>query len=210
MKKTALIALLVLSLAAAGCATEQEARYTTSGAGVGAVTGGILGGILGSLSGHAGQGMVVGSIFGGLAGASIGNNEYHLQRSEEQASQYYGYNEQDVQRDLLRIEDATANPQNVYPGEDVHISTTFTLLSPGRGSRMVHEVLQVKRNGRVIGKPEFTSRRKGGTWVSTVPVRIPPDAEPGTYKVTAIVETDNAGDSRDISFVVTPKSSWRR
>jgi len=212
MKKTALIAILLVSLSVSGCATEQESQYTATGASVGAVTGGILGGLLGGISGRPGEGIVVGSIFGGLAGASMGNQEYHLQRSEQAAAQYYQYNPAEERRELLRIEDVSANPRLVRPGDEVNISATFTFLHPGNGARLVHQVLEIRHDGKLIGRPESTVKRIGGTWVSTVPVVIPETAAPGEYRVTVIVETDDAGDAREMSFAVggNEGSGWRR
>jgi hypothetical protein len=206
----AFAAAIIILVGVLGCATEREAQYTTTGAGIGAVTGALLGAALGSLSGHAGQGAVVGSVFGGLAGASIGNNEYHMQRSEEAAADYYAYNQQQAVRDLLRIEDASVNPSQANPGDEVTMSATFTILTPSRGTQLVHEVREVRHNGKLIGRPHFTSRRAGGTWVSSMPIKLPLDAEPGTYTVTTIVETDNAGDTRETDFKVVSGSQWRR
>jgi len=206
----AFAAAMIIIVGAAGCASEREAQYTTTGAGIGAITGALLGAALGSLSGNAGEGAVVGSVFGGLAGASIGNNEYHMQRSEEAAEQYYAYNRQQAVRDLLRIEDASVNPAQANPGDEITMSATFTILTPSRSSQMVHEVREVRYNGKLIGRPQFTTRREGGTWVSSMPIRLPMDAEPGTYTVTTIVETDNAGDARETDFKVLSGSQWRR
>jgi hypothetical protein len=206
----AFAAAMIILVGAAGCATEREAQYTSTGAGIGAVTGALLGAALGSLSGQAGQGAVVGSIFGGLAGASIGNNEYHQQRSEEAAAQYYGYNQQHAVRDLLRIEDVSVNPPQANPGDEVTLSATFTILAPSGKPQLVHEVREVRHDGKLIGRPQFTSRRDGGTWASSMPIKLPLDAEPGTYTVTTIVETDNAGDTRDTDFKVVSGNQWRR
>ena len=178
--------------------------------GIGAVTGALLGAALGSLTGDAGQGAVIGSVFGGLAGASIGNSEYHQQRSEEAAAQYYGYNQQHAVRDLLRIEDVSVNPPQANPGDEVALSATFTILSPSERPQLVHEVREVRHDGKLIGRPQFTTRREGGTWVSSMPIRLPMDAETGLYTVTTIVETDNAGDSRETDFKVLGSSQWRR
>ena len=185
-----------------GCATEREAQYTATGAGIGAVTGAILGAALGSLGGDAGEGAVIGSIFGGLAGASIGHNEYHLHRSEEEAARYYSYRYDREVRDLLRIEDAYARPGRVYAGDEVQLTMTYTLLTPYRSADLVHEVREVRYRGQIIGRPSVRIHRDGGTWTSTMPVRIPPDAEPGVYEVLAIAETDNAGDTRSFTFNV--------
>lgn len=205
----ALVAVIFLFSA---CATERQSEYTATGTGIGAVTGAALGAILGSFGGHAGEGAVIGSIFGGLAGASIGNNEYHLQRSEEQAAGRYSYNEQRARQDLVRIEDAYADPKTVAPGDRVNLVSTFTVLTPYRRLALVHEVREVRSDaGDIIGKPEVTIRREGGTWTSSMPLKIPANARPGRYRVTTIVETDSAGDTRDFAFnVEVPPSQWRR
>ena len=122
----------------------------------------------------------------------------------------YSYNEQEHRRDLLRIEDVSANPQRVLPGDKVDLNATYTLLTPGRRTEMVREVREVRFNGKVIGRPYITVKRGGGTWLSSVPLTIPPDAEPGVYVVTMVVETDSAGDTRDFTFRVDNESRWRR
>jgi len=194
------------------CATERQSEYTATGAGIGAVTGAALGAILGSFGGRAGEGAVIGSIFGGLAGASIGNNEYHMQRSEELAARQYDYDVARARTDLVRIEAAHADPPTVAPGDTVNLVSTFTVLTPYRRLALVHEVREVRSDtGDLIGKPEVTIRREGGTWTSSMPLKIPENARPGRYNVTTIVETDSAGDTRDFEFQVSePQGQWRR
>jgi len=204
---------ILLSGTLAGCASQKHAQYTTTGAGIGAITGGILGGVLGSLSGREAEGVVIGSILGGLMGASIGDAEYHQQRSEEAASEYYGYEPERGRRDLVRIESVYAEPRVVAPGETLDMTIEYTLLTQWGSGTLVHEVREIRVNGDVIGRPEHTIQRKGGTWVSTVPITVPSDAESGIYKLTAIVETDEAGDVRDTTFEVESgrgSGRWRR
>ena len=205
-------ALVTVIFLFSACATERQSEYTATGTGIGVVTGAALGAILGSFGGRAGEGAVIGSIFGGLAGASIGNNEYHLQRSEELAARQYSYNEGQARQDLVRIEDAYASPKTVVPGDAVNLVSTFTVLTPYRRLALVHEVREVRNDaGEIIGKPEVTIRREGGTWTSSMPLKIPENARPGRYSVTTIVETDSAGDSRDFAFQVEePQGQWRR
>lgn len=205
-----LSAALLSAILVAGCATQQQAEYTATGAGIGAVTGAIIGGVLGGMSGHAGEGVVLGSIFGGLAGASIGNAEYHQQRSEEEAARMYSYNYQQQTRDLVRIEEVSASPPRVLPGDKVDLNVTYTLLSPARHTELVRETREVRHDGRIVGRPYVTVSRGGGTWLSTVPITIPDGAEPGVYVVTTIVETESAGDTRDFTFRVDSESRWRR
>jgi uncharacterized protein YcfJ len=148
MKKTIAViaaAVAVIFLLSA-CATERQSQYTATGAGIGAVTGAALGAILGSFGGHAGEGAVIGTIFGGLAGASIGNNEYHMQRSEELAARQYDYDEARARTDLVRIEEAYADPKTVEPGDTVNLVSTFTVLTPYRRLALVHEVREVRND----------------------------------------------------------------
>jgi hypothetical protein len=200
----------VLVVGGLGCATERQSQYTSTGAGVGAVSGGILGGVIGSMSGRTGEGIVIGALLGGLTGAAIGNAEYHQERSEEAAAQRYSYNYEESRRDLLRLEDVTVTPKVVYPGQEINLSATFTLLTHSGGRREVHEVREIRYEGKLIGKPETTSVRNGGTWASSVPITLPSNAEPGTYVVTTIIETSTMSDTRESTFRVEPRSGYRR
>jgi hypothetical protein len=207
-----LVAVLI-SGALIGCAGPRHAQYTSTGAGIGAITGGILGGVMGSLSGREAEGVIIGSLLGGLYGAAIGDAEYHQQRSEEAASERYGYEQERARRDLLRIENVYAEPRVVTPGEKLEMTVEYTLLTRWSTGTVVHEVREIRMDGEMIGRPETTVQRTGGTWVSTVPITVPENAESGTYTLTCIVETDEAGDVRETTFEVEfgrGGGSWRR
>jgi len=212
MKRTATALLLsvLLVTGTAGCASQRHARYTATGAGIGAVTGGILGGVIGSMSGRSAEGVVIGSILGGLMGASVGSAEYHQQRTYEAAAEHYSYDREKARRDLVRIEDASSDPRVVHPGEEITLSVTYTVLSRWRSGTEVHEVREIKKEGDLVGRPEVTVNRQGGTWSSSIPIRLPDDAQPGTYVVTNIIETEDAGDVRESTFRVESGGRWRR
>ncbi len=193
-----------------GCASQRHARYTATGAGIGAITGGILGGVIGSMSGRSAEGVVIGSILGGLMGASVGDARYQQDRSYEAAAEHYSYDREKARRDLVRIEDADVEPKVVRPGEEVGISITYTMLTRWKSGAEVHEVREIRKEGELIGRPEITVNRQGGTWTSTIPVRLPEGAESGTYVVTNIVETEDAGDVRESTFRVERSGGWRR
>jgi len=212
--KTRVLAVIAAAVLLAGgltgCASERHAQYTATGAGIGAVTGGILGGVLGSMSGRTAEGVVIGSILGGAMGASVGSAEYHQQRSYEAAASEYSYDRERARRDLVRIEEADVSPRIARPGEEVSISVTYTMLTRWKSGTQVHEVREIRREGELVGRPEVTVNRDGGTWTSTIPVRLPESAEPGTYVVTNIIETEDAGDVRETTFRVEPGGKWRR
>jgi hypothetical protein len=48
-----------------------------------------------------------------------------------------------------------------------------------------------------------TVARTDGTYTSTIPLRLPPDAASGSYQVTETVESSFGRDSRQTSFTVT-------
>ena len=201
---------MVLVVGGLGCATEQQTQYTATGAGIGAVGGGVLGGVIGSMSGHTGEGIVIGAILGGLTGAAIGNAEYHQERSEQAAAQQYAYNYDRSRHDMVKIENVSISPRYARPGDEVNVSVTYTLLGRPGEVMEVHEVREIRHEGQLLGKPEVTSGRGGGTWASSVPITLPRDAEPGTYVINTIVETRDAGDSREATFTVERPSGYRR
>ncbi len=145
------------------CATEQQSQYTATGAGIGAVTGAVLGAVLGSFGGRAGEGAVIGSIFGGLAGASIGNNEYHLQRSEEVAARQYDYDAARARADLVRIEDAYADRKTVAPGDTVeprfHVYRAHAVQAPCVGPRGPGSTKRRRGDNRQAGGNHTPGRR---------------------------------------------------
>jgi len=85
MKKY-LLAVMIIALILPGCATMQENKKTTIGAGVGAILGAGLGYAIGG-----GTGAGVGAVVGGLAGGAIGHKmdkqerEFKQQLAESQA-----------------------------------------------------------------------------------------------------------------------------
>lgn len=213
MRRTALTLTLAAVMAVGGltgCSSERHAQYTATGAGIGAVTGGILGGVLGSMSGRSAEGVVIGSIMGGLMGASVGDARYQQDRSAEDAANVYAYRGERATRDLVRIEDISATPNVAMPGDEVRLSVRYTMLTRWPSGQLVHEVREVRKEGELVARPEVTVSRQGGTWESTIPLRLPENAEPGTYTVNVIIETDDAGDVRETTFRVEPGSRWRR
>jgi len=98
----------VLSLSAAGCASNQE-----SGALIGAVTGAIVGNQVGSGTGRA-IATAAGAVVGGIVGSEIGRRMDEADRRHAAAAEYYALEEEEVgsSRDWR-------NPESGHHGEVV-------------------------------------------------------------------------------------------
>ncbi len=57
-------------------------------------------------------------------------------------------------------------------------------------------------NGELVGNPSVTITRVGGTYSTTLPLRLPSTAKKGVYKVVTKIMTANASDGREMSFRV--------
>jgi hypothetical protein len=79
---------------------------------------------------------------------------------------------------------------------------TYAVLSP-QGEQNVTETREIKFGNDVVGKPQVTVQRAGGTYTSNVPLTLPQNAQTGTYTVTTTVQAGNSSDSRQSTFNVS-------
>lgn len=98
----------VLSLSAAGCASNQE-----SGALVGAATGAIIGNQFGSGAGRV-LATAAGAVVGGIVGSEIGRKLDEADRQRAAAAEYYALEEEEVGRGR-----EWRNPESGHRGEVV-------------------------------------------------------------------------------------------
>jgi hypothetical protein len=198
--KTRMIALVLciaLVLPVAGCTAIQEHPGTATGAGIGAGVGAISGAAIADST----TGAVVGGLLGALAGGAIGNYVYDRNRTAQETNRAYGY--YPAQGDLLNIEQATVSPQTVRPGGTVDLNMTYAVMTPERaGTSQITEIREVRYNGQLVGRPTVTVSRPNGTFTSTIPLRLPPDAGPGIYRVTDTIESSFGSDTMETSFRV--------
>ena len=191
------LCLTVISLPL-GCANVMEEHR---GAAVGSGVGGAVGGVMGAVIGHGTGAVVVGALAGALVGGAIGHFGYDQERSREQTAKNYSYKES--QGTVLRIENLKATPAAVRPGETVDLKMTYAVLDDSPETPMtVTEIREITHKGELVGRPEVKVQHAGGTYTTTVPLRLPSSAQKGTYKVRAMVESQYAKDAREITFTV--------
>ncbi len=198
MKKIASV-LLCLTLVSlfTGCATIEEHPGAAVGAGAGAATGAVAGALIGKGAGAT----VVGGLIGGLVGGAIGHYAYDAPRSRAETAKVYDYSPS--QGTVLTIEDEYAAPNVVHPGDVVDLKLTYAVLTPSPEDEIsVTEIREITHNGELVGEPEVHVERAGGTYTSTVPLHLPPDAPRGRYQLTSIVQSPSAKDSRVAYFTV--------
>jgi len=197
----AMIAALLLSTLSGCAATNQGAREhrgAAVGAGAGAVGGAVIGGLVGGK-----RGAVVGGLLGALTGGIVGN--YYDQKEKGYAETRQAHAEYSAAKGTrVKIERVRATPAVVAPGETVEIQMTYAVLTPREDVMVpVRESREILFDGSRVGEAKVDIEREGGTWRSIVPITLPRDARPGSYRVVASVESRNGGkDVEEILFRV--------
>lgn len=208
-RKWLAIALIVIfTVSLAGCVTESgyysPERSAGAGALGGAATGAALGSIIGAATGSAATGAWVGAAAGGLLGG-IGGYLYAEHRNSEirssqAAAQAYNYQ---GQGNVVSVDNATASPSAVRPGQQVNLGMNYTILTPSNTSVAITLQREVRYNGQLVGSPyQTTVTNANGSYSDTVGYSLPNNATPGTYTVTSRVTSSYGSSQRDSYFTV--------
>ena len=200
------VVLLVVSLA--GCVTDSgyydPARSAGAGALGGAATGAAIGSIIGAASGHAGTGAWVGAAAGGVLGgvggalyASHRNSEIRSAQAAAQANNYQG------QGNVVSVDNVTASPSTVRPGQQVNLGMNYTILTPDNKPVSATLVREIRYQGNLVGSPyQTTVTNANGSFNDNVTYSLPNNATPGVYTVTSRLTSNYGTSQRDASFSV--------
>lgn len=179
-----------------GCSTTQ---------GVGAVGGAATGALIGGLA----SGNATGALIGAAAGAAAGWGaaalyEHHVDqsRTSSEDAEIYGYTP--GVGPVVKIREATAQPQHAKPGETIQISSDYTVNASGPEPVMVSESWRLEKDGNVLHEfPVQRESRQAGGWISESSFTVPEDAPTGTYIFVNRIEADDGSeDRRDAYFVI--------
>ena len=171
----------------------EENKGATIGAGLGAITGVLLEGDT--------EGMIVGGLIGALVGGAIGHYAYDQNRTREKTVRTYNY--QPSQESMMMIENASVSPEVARPGDTMEIKITYAVLNPSpEMATSLKEIREITHNGKLVGKPEVAVSRTSGTYTSSIPIRLPENSARCIYNVSAIVQSQNAKDERQLTFSV--------
>jgi hypothetical protein len=175
----------------------EEHRGAAVGAGAGAATGAVAGAVIGKGAGA----VIAGGLIGALVGGMVGTYAYDMPRTREQTAKTYNYRAS--QGTILTIETASVSPQVAYPGDVVNLNMTYAVLNPSPNAEInITEIREITHHNELVGNPEVRVVRTDGTYNSTIPLRLPPNAAKGTYKVRTMVQSSNAKDTREMHFTV--------
>jgi predicted lipid-binding transport protein (Tim44 family) len=172
----------------------QQHKGAAGGAAAGAAGGAIIGGVAGGT-----KGAIIGGLLGALAGGAVGHYAYDQKRSQAQTNQAYAYTDPNAS---VRVESVSIAPKTVRRGERVDLNYSYAVLTTSQAPVAVREVREIYQGSMLWSAPEVEVQRAGGTYQSSVPVMIPNDAKPGTYKVKFIAQTGNTKDAREATFTV--------
>lgn len=198
----ALLCVFLVAGGMVGCAAIEEQvkahPETALGAGIGTAAGMLTGGLI---FGNA-AGTLVGGLLGGLTGGVIGNVIEARSGDRAATSQRYHYTA--TQGTMLRIEAVEAHPAQIRPGDTVNLNIRFAVLSPNAQQTFhVSERRQILLNGSAVGDSTLQVQRMGGTWTSSQPFVLPPDAASGNYQVVMSVKADGVDATQHTAFTVT-------
>ena len=187
---------LMLGMAAVGivgCETYGEAAGL--GGALGAGTGALIGG-----RPHAVGGALIGGALGAVTGLIVHDIKVKQARSREQTAQVYNY--QPTQGEMLTLERSEVLPPSVHPGEEISNTIQYALLGTGPGTQVGEQrtLMQGDRTVADISTQNFT--RQDGTWVSTLPFRLPGNLQPGQYSIVTTVRTARSAISGRANFTV--------
>jgi len=200
VKIISIVTILSFIFGILGCATvPEEHKGAATGAAVGGATGAIAGGLL-AHSGAKTETAILGGLAGALVGGLIGHYAYDAKKTKEETAQKYNY--QSSMGTMVRLEEVSAMPNTVKPGDKVELKATYAVLEAADKDINITETREIKMGTELIGKPEVNVVRRGGTYSSTVPLFLPSNAKPGTYSVTTTVQTPTAKDSKETFFTL--------
>ncbi|MFA4904194.1 MAG: hypothetical protein WC600_15785 [Desulfobaccales bacterium] len=208
-RKWLAIALVVIfAVSLVGCVSESGYYdpYRSAGAGAlgGAATGAAIGSIIGAATGNPATGAWVGAAAGGLIGG-VGATLYAAHRNSEirssqAAAQAYNYQ---GQGNVVSVDNVSASPASVRPGQQVSLGMTYTILTPANAPVSVTLVREIRVNGQMVGSPyQTTVSNANGTFSDNVSYALPNNATRGTYTVTSRVTSSYGTSQKDASFSV--------
>jgi hypothetical protein len=200
------VVLLVVSLA--GCVTESGYYdpYRSAGAGAlgGAATGAAIGSIIGAATGNPATGAWVGAaaggVIGGVGAALYASHRNSEMRSSQAAAQAYNYQ---GQGNVVNVDNVTASPSTVRPGQQVNLGMDYTILTPNNAPTSVTLVREIRYGGSPVGSPyQTTVSNANGSFNDNVSYSLPGNATPGVYTVTSRVMSSYGTSQKDTSFSV--------
>ena len=129
--------------------------------------------------------------------ASHRNSEMRSAQSAAQAYNYQG------QGNVVSVDNVTASPSTVRPGQQVNLGMNYTILTPDNAPVSVTLTREIRYGGNLVGSPyQTTVSNANGSFNDNVSYSMPSNATPGVYTVTSRVMSSYGTSQKDTSFSV--------
>lgn len=202
----ALAMAVMFTLTLASCMTESGYYSPEASAGAGALggaaTGAAIGSIIGAATGAPATGAWVGAAAGGLLGG-VGGYLYAQHRNSQISSSRAAATYTPSQGNMVTVDWAAASPSVISGGQQVNLTMSYTVMSPGNYATSATLVREIHYGGQLVGQPyQNTVSNYNGTYSDSVAYALPSNAAPGTYTVTSRVVTAYGSAQRDSYFTV--------
>ena len=104
---------------------------------------------------------------------------------------------------MVSVDNVTASPSTVRPGQQVNLGMNYTILTPDNAPVSVTLVREIRYQGNLVGSPyQTTVTNANGSFNDNVTYSLPSNATPGVYTVTSRVTSSYGTSQRDASFTV--------
>jgi len=141
----------------------------------------------------------VGGYLGSFAADSFGDYTFEKKKTKEETTKKY----KQFRGSLIRIENASVVPSRLKAGEKAEIRMTYAVLGAApRKDFTITETRDIRYKGKPFGKPIVYVSRGDGTYSSSIPITLPPDAKKGDYKVVLTVQSHKIKSSMETAFQV--------
>ena len=91
---------------------------------------------------------------------------------------------------VLRLDGVEVKPNRARPGATLHLSTTYTILTPEQVGIPVSITREIFYQEKSLGRTKnIESRRYNGTWTQEIDFTLPANAAPGPYQLITKITT---------------------
>jgi hypothetical protein len=196
--------LLLCCFLTSSCATTHEEGVQQA---LGALGGAAFGALVGAVaSGGNPRAIVAGAAAGAVVGlTAVALNQYQARqvRSAQDDQNMYGVSES-VDKPLVKIRRVSCEPERVQPGQQIEISTDYSVaLPPAVGQATVQEAWVLEKDGREIKQlGKATESRAAGGYYAGGGIKLASNMDPGTYTIKHKVSTDFTYDVVESVFYI--------
>jgi hypothetical protein len=104
---------------------------------------------------------------------------------------------------VVRLESTDVKPSRAYKGENLTLTTAYTILTPEEVAIPVTISREIFFKGKSLGQARTTNTRNfNGTWSHQIDFSLPSNAAAGIYTLVTKVSTGYGSDRKSLEFTV--------